>query len=473
MSQIQFQSTRCKQVGILYLIYPYEYAVKNKPIYKLGVHQNLEPHNSYNRYNSYEKGSEIIYYFKINNLYENEQKCIKTLTNLELKYEKGNEYFTGSLQIIFNKIYNVIKNDIIAFCDLDFDIFFDYKYNTFRKINIYFDEHFNKKYFDFIKNKFNEKNAISNYNYRRNNLRYLLEDYKNEILCNNMYLFIDDNNDKIYDNEINNDNQELKYDNQEINNDSQEINNDNQEINNDNQEINNDNQEINNDNQEINNDNQEINNDNQEISNDNQEIDNVEKNTIILNKAIHTFCYNKDNSCFICNRCLHTFFYKSDLQRHLNKKTLCKTVCNSDLSKSEIIELSLNKRFYFINSIKIDDLEKKHLIFLVKNYKEKLNIIDNLNTVNKYVIQNNNILNNDTINIQNNKTNNETSNNIISNKPLNIDKITVFINGIKYYKCNKCYSLYKRKENYMEHLANPELCKKRKYQYDIINNNIN
>jgi hypothetical protein len=58
-------------VGILYLIYPYEYAVKNKPIYKLGVHQNLEPNNSYNRYNSYEKGSEIIYYFKINNLYEN------------------------------------------------------------------------------------------------------------------------------------------------------------------------------------------------------------------------------------------------------------------------------------------------------------------------------------------------------------------------------------------------------------------
>ncbi len=194
-NNVLLQGTRAKQIGILYLIYPYEYAVKNKPIYNIGVHQNLEPKNSYKRYNCYEEGSEIIYYFEINNLYENKQKCIKILTNLGLKYKKGNQYFTGKLINIFNQIYNVIKDDIIRLCDLDNDIFLDNKYDTFRKINIYFDENFNKKYFDYLKNKFNEKDVVSNYNYRRINLRYLLNNYKEDIIYNNINLFIDNNDD--------------------------------------------------------------------------------------------------------------------------------------------------------------------------------------------------------------------------------------------------------------------------------------
>lgn len=145
-----FYSTRSNQVGILYLIYPAEYGKKDLPIYKIGVHQNLEPKISYNRYNSYESGSEIIYYFKINNLYENEYKCIKKLTAIGLKYERGKEYFTGNLVNIFNQIYNIIKNDIIQLCNLDNDIFLDSKYNLFRKINIYFDENFNKKYLEYL-----------------------------------------------------------------------------------------------------------------------------------------------------------------------------------------------------------------------------------------------------------------------------------------------------------------------------------
>ncbi len=184
------------QIGIFYLIYPQEYAIAEVDVYKFGVHQNLTFKTSYNRFNKYKGGSEIIIYYKIENLYENENKIKEFIIKENIKYSIGNEYFKGNLKEIHDKIYEIIKDDIINVSNLDEDILND----KFRKINIYFDEHFNKKYLNYIKNKFNETNIINNYNYRNSNMRYLINDYKYKLLEYKNYFnqyIIDKNDNKI------------------------------------------------------------------------------------------------------------------------------------------------------------------------------------------------------------------------------------------------------------------------------------
>ncbi len=196
--------------------------------------------------------------------------------------------------------------------------------------------------------------------------------------------------------------------------------------------------------------------------------------------------YNKNNSCFICHKCLHTFFLKSDLQRHLNKKEICESKYNCLFTLNDIVNKSLNKRFYFQNPITIQDLEKYHLIYLVNNYDDKLNIITNLsdlkNKKNNEVNYNLNQIYDKSLNNITNEFINKPINNIIdeqistneknnntTNQQKSIDDFIVLINGIKKYKCNECNSLYKRKENFLDHLANKELCDKRKNINDLLN----
>ncbi len=194
--------------------------------------------------------------------------------------------------------------------------------------------------------------------------------------------------------------------------------------------------------------------------------------------------YNKNNSCFICHKCLKPFFYKNDLQRHLNKKEICESKYNCLLSINDIINKSINKRFYFINSITINDLEKYHLISLVNNYHDKLNIIGNLselNNKNNLITTVNNLVNNSINNTDNNLINN-TDNNLVNclineanqiinpnNKSKSIDDFIIVIDGKKKYKCLDCNSVYKRRENFLEHLDNKELCEKRKKINNLLN----
>lgn len=182
------------KVGIFYLIYPYEFANKNLEIYKAGVHENLNFKKWYNRFNNYDYGSEIIIYFKINDLYENENKVKKFFVSSNIKYNKGLEYFTGNLQTIYLQIYDIIKDDIIETYDLDNDII----NNRFRKINIYYDDFFNTKYLHYIKNKFDNDNNIFDYSFRSANIRFIIHDYKNEIIKNREEMM---ENNKIENNE--------------------------------------------------------------------------------------------------------------------------------------------------------------------------------------------------------------------------------------------------------------------------------
>ncbi len=444
-----FYSPKQLQFGVLYLIYPAEYAKKNLPIYKLGVHQNLEPNISYKRYNSYENGSEIIYYFKINNLYENENKCIKKLITLGYKYQRGREYFTGNLVNIFNIIYNVIKNDIVELCNLDNDIYFDDKYNTFRKINIYFDENFNSKYLDYLKNKFNETEIINNYAYRMSHLKYLLYNYKNDILCNNGKLFI--SNDE--DDEIETTNNEYETTNNEY------------ETTNNEYETTNNEYEMTNNKYETTNNEYEITNNKYETTNNEYEITNNEKinNNIYNNKHKYT----KENSGFICHRCFYISFTKSDMIKHCNKKNLCKTRYNCLYTEEEYKDLSIKKRYYFTEKgIDINEdilLNTTILIQLVTEFNDEINIIHNIYDLhNKNNYLNYNLYQNSILDL--NKHNNQL---------IKKDNYIIYENGIKKFKCLICETIYMKKENLEKHLKNPKSCEnKRIFNLLIIQQNM-
>ncbi len=162
--------------GIFYFIWKYENIVKNEKIYKFGVSERYD--DPFKRFNQYKNGSEIIKYFMIQNLYENEQKIIELCKNkYKPSYNNGYEYFEGDLFTIINEIIEIIKDDIIKEYTLDRDILQE----KFRKINIYYDQNINSQYLHYIVNKFNLHGKENNYKFRKQNIRFLLIDYKEEL----------------------------------------------------------------------------------------------------------------------------------------------------------------------------------------------------------------------------------------------------------------------------------------------------
>ncbi len=310
------------QIGIFYLIYPYEYASEDLDIYKFGVHQNLTIKTWYKRFNKYTYKSEIIIYFKINNLYENENKVKDYIYKNNFKYEKGHEYFTGDLKFIYDDIYEIIKDDIIETYNLDNDIIND----QFRKINIYFDKNFNYKYLDFLQNKFNEQNIINNHHYRDIHLKYLLTDYKDNLVKNNNNL--NNNNIDIVSNFEN----ETKFKKINI------------------------------------------------IS------DNFNENNLI--KKIDNEIINKDDnlkSLYICHYCID---YKteslSDMYKHFKRKNKCKSCTSYSYEESEI----LTKKKKYIFNFDIINLYKSDYLFIITHYNDKENYINQnykINILNKNI----------------------------------------------------------------------------------------
>jgi hypothetical protein len=162
--------------------------------------------------------------------------------------------------------------------------------------------------------------------------------------------------------------------------------------------------------------------------------------------------FNKDNSFFVCHRCLHITFLKTDMEKHCNRYRLCEAKYNCLLSIQEINEKSLNKRYYLCNN-QVKEIEKYHLINLVNNYNEKINIINNLFHLQK--IENNNIENN---NIESNNIQSNEMQNIESENKYDINNFIIIMDGIKYYKCPDCLTKYKKKENFINHIKNTNAC---------------
>ncbi len=88
------------------------------------------------------------------------------------------EYFQGHIVSLVQDVYNIIKEDIIEICNLDHDII----NSKFRKINIYFDDFINVKYFEYVKKYLNIENVEMNKEFRHDTQRYILYHYKQELL---------------------------------------------------------------------------------------------------------------------------------------------------------------------------------------------------------------------------------------------------------------------------------------------------
>ncbi len=163
---------------------------------------------------------------------------------------------------------------------------------------------------------------------------------------------------------------------------------------------------------------------------------------------------NKNNSCFLCHKCLHPFFLKSDLQRHLDKKEPCEAKYNCLLLNEEIKEKSIYKRYYFNNNIVNPiNLETYQKINLINNFNDSMNIINHLSEISNKNDNKNNLLNN--------------------SEYINIDDYAIYIENKKHYKCNKCKTIYKRKDSMISHIFNTELCNKNKLinlqKFDLLN----
>ncbi len=92
--------------------------------------------------------------------------------------------------------------------------------------------------------------------------------------------------------------------------------------------------------------------------------------------------YTKENSFFVCHRCLHTFYYKADVKRHLSKQKKCESEYNCLMSNQEILLKSTHKRFYFPGAETFPPIKKHHLLRLVSDYHQEINVIPNLSILN-------------------------------------------------------------------------------------------
>lgn len=92
--------------------------------------------------------------------------------------------------------------------------------------------------------------------------------------------------------------------------------------------------------------------------------------------------YTKENSFFVCHRCLHTFYYKADVKRHLSKQKICDPQYNCLISNQEILLKSTHKRFYFPGAEIFPPIKKHHLLCLVSDYHQEINVIPNLSILN-------------------------------------------------------------------------------------------
>ena len=162
-----------------------------------------------------------------------------------------------------------------------------------------------------------------------------------------------------------------------------------------------------------------------------------------------------DNCIYICFCCLkYKTNKKSDMIKHINKQKKCNIdyELQNNLTKNELYELSLNRRFYFLFDYK--DLLFEDYLYVINHFHEKLNYIKN-----EDIVKENNQLNTD-IHTNNNISNlilEELNNNINENKENKI------------FECMKCNKRYKYKKDLINHLKNKKnIC----YNNQLINNMI-
>jgi hypothetical protein len=170
--------------GIFYILQPYLLAYYNTNIYKYGVSKNINDPTC--RISDYPKGSEIIVYFKVKNPFLYENRVGRLLNNYRNEHTLniGYEYLDCELNILIKEIYNIIKDGIIELYNIHNDLL----NKRLNKINIYFSEKINSRYYDYIINLKENKNKIivNNYDFRNKYIKLI----KSKILS----CYYEDNN---------------------------------------------------------------------------------------------------------------------------------------------------------------------------------------------------------------------------------------------------------------------------------------
>lgn len=194
----------------------------------------------------------------------------------------------------------------------------------------------------------------------------------------------------------------------------------------------------------------------------------------------------KENSGYVCHRCFYISFSKNDMNKHCNKKNICKAIYNCLYSDTEYKELSINNRYYFMEkNANINFLSISQLIHLVTKYNNNvINVITNVSELSNY---NKKTENNLEIDLKENyKINLEKNIKIDTEEKLDItpysiqddeyvkkEDYIIFVDGVRKFKCLRCSSIYLRKENLERHLKNSKNCENRRvFNSTIIKNKL-
>ncbi len=387
--------------GIFYLLWPSSYARQNKNIYKIGISTQSD---KFSRLNNYEKNSELIKYYHIKNVKQNENKIIKLFT---IQYpiinnddKKGNEYFQGNLYEIINDTYNIICDDILEIYNFDNDLL----NGNFRKLNIYYDEYINSKYYHFIKML---KSSFNNsYEFRTIYFRFILDEYIDLILVKKNLL--EEIKNKINDKKLI---ENIETNEQIINSISLFT------------------------------------------------LENNESTRLTKNESDEELITSKqEHKIYICHHCMtYCTYHRRDIVRHFDRKNKCK--CNTLISYDQCKILSCQKIFIFDFNYLL--LLNNDIIFIVNNYVEKINYIHK-NFMDIDIKINKNMNNN-----MNNNNKNRNRKNIDNKKCDEFTKL-YFNEDKQLYICDKCSSRYTTKYNLIKHKNNVKSCDYKKNVMDLI-----
>ncbi len=167
------------------------------------------------------------------------------------------------------------------------------------------------------------------------------------------------------------------------------------------------------------------------------------------------------NTFYICHHCIdYKSIYKTDVKKHLTKKNKCKSY-SEKYSFEEALDLSIIRKYTFLFDYR--NLEQKDYAFIIHNYTnidnkinedftntDLINENNNSKVLSKICINNNFDLNNNQISIIN--ENNDLNKELIENKEK------------QKFVCYNCLTEYASKRSLLKHQDNKSLCEyKKKY----------
>ena len=173
---------------------------------------------------------------------------------------------------------------------------------------------------------------------------------------------------------------------------------------------------------------------------------------------------------YICHYCAdYMTDSRGDMKKHFSRKIKC--YCLTIIPYENAKDLTLNKKFNV--KMNISKLEKNDKLFIINNYNDKYNVIDENFKYKKDIKNNNDQDNNDEdMNDEdyNENDSDKEENKISSSKYKEFDKI--YYNKEKNrFICNKCFVEYTRRFNLIKHHKNKKSCEYKQYVNKMMQEN--